>query len=188
MLVLRSSSPEFLGSAYNQSLFSMSTLDRSLARRYASLVTLGYFDPPKNQPYRQYNFTDVSTTDSEVLALRAAEEGIVLLKNDGVLPLGPSVKKIALIGPWAAATTQMQGNYAGIAPYLHSLTYAAQEANFSVMYSIGADINSTNTTGFAGAMAVAQAADAVIFAGGIDDTIEAEAKVCKVLLTIDNIC
>jgi beta-D-xylosidase 4 len=86
----------------------LSVLDRSLIRRYASLVRLGYFDPPAIQPYRQLAWANVSTNASQVLALQAAEEGIVLLKNDGALPLSSDTGVIALIGPWAAATTQMQ--------------------------------------------------------------------------------
>ncbi|KAE8454440.1 hypothetical protein EG329_000062 [Mollisiaceae sp. DMI_Dod_QoI] len=166
--------PENLGSAYTQGLYNMSVLDRSLIRRYASLIRLGYFDPPSAQPYRQLNFTDVSTNASQALALKAAEEGIVLLKNDGTLPLSPTIKSIALIGPWAAATTQMQGNYFGVAPYLHSPLYAALDAGYSVSYTQGADINSTDTTDFQNALDAANYADAVIYVGGIDVTIEAE--------------
>jgi len=70
----------------------------------------------------------------------------------------------------------MQGNYYGVAPFLHSPLYAAQEAGLSVMYAIGADINSTNTTGFAAALAIAKQADVIIYAGGIDTSIEAESS------------
>lgn len=172
--------PDFLGAAYEQGLLNISTLDRSLIRRYVSLVRLGYFDHPAIQPYRQLTFVNVSTNDSQSLALQAAEEGIVLLKNDGTLPLASDVKTAALIGPWAAATTQMQGNYFGVAPYLHSPLYAAQEASLSVMYAMGADINSTNTTGFGAALAIAKQADAIIYAGGIDISIEAESMVSSI--------
>ena len=101
-------------------------------------------------------------------------EGIVLLKNDGTLPLSSNVKNIALIGPWADATTQMQGNYDGIAPYLISPLMGAIQDGHNVTYVLGTDISTTNTNGFAAAVAAAQEADAVIYAGGIDPTIEAE--------------
>jgi beta-D-xylosidase 4 len=71
----------------------------------------------------------------------------------------------------------MQGSYAGVAPYLHSPLYAAQQAGFSVAYAQGADINSDNTTGFAAALALAKVADTIVYLGGIDDTVEAEAMV-----------
>lgn len=69
-------------------------------------------------------------------------------------------------------------SYAGVAPYLHSPLYAAQQAGFSVVYAQGADINSDNTTGFAVALALAKVADTIVYLGGIDDTVEAEAMVC----------
>jgi beta-D-xylosidase 4 len=169
--------PENLGEAYSQGLYNISVLDRSLIRRYASLVRLGYFDPPSIQPYRQLMWANVSTISSQSLALQAAEEGIVLLKNDGTLPLSNRTAVLAMIGPWAAATTQMQGNYYGVAPYLHSPFYAAQQAGFSVAYAQGAEINSDNTTGFAAALAVSKAADAIIYLGGIDTSVEAEGMV-----------
>ncbi|TAQ91464.1 hypothetical protein B7494_g236 [Chlorociboria aeruginascens] len=166
--------PDFLGSAYDQGLYNISTLDQSLIRRYASLVRLGYFDPPSIQPYRQLTFANVSTDTAQSLALKAAEEGIVLLKNDGTLPLPTSNLTVAIIGPLAMSTVQMQGNYYGVAPYLHSPLYAAQQAGFSIMFSFGADINSTNTTGFAAAIGIASQADIVIYVGGIDVSIEHE--------------
>jgi beta-D-xylosidase 4 len=173
------SSPEFLGSALNQSLYDISVLDRSLARRYASLVKLGYFDPAADQPYRQYTWSNVATQKATSLALQAAEEGLVLLKNNGVLPL-PKAKtatKVAMIGPMANATTQMQGNYAGVAPFLHSPLYAAQQAGFSVLYALGADVDSEDTSGFEAAVAAARDADVVVYVGGIDVSIEAEGMV-----------
>jgi len=164
---------EFLQSAYDQNLYNISTLDRSLIRRYAALVKLGYFDSAANQPFRQLSFSNVSTSDSQALALRAAEEGIVLLKNDGLLPISTATKMVALIGPLANATMQMQGNYQGVAPYLHSPLEAANAAGFQVTYVQGTDV-SNGTSGVPDAMAAAKMADIVIYVGGIDITVEAE--------------
>ncbi len=135
---------------------------------------LGYFDPAASQPYRQLGWSDVNTPEAQQLAVTAAVEGMVLLKNDGTLPLSNNTRKIALIGPWANATMLMQGNYYGLAPFLVSPLLGAQKAGFEVEYVLGATTTSNDTSGFAAAVAAAQRADVVIFAGGLDETVEAE--------------
>ena len=99
---------------------------------------------------------------------------MVLLKNDGTLPLSSRVKKLAVIGPWANATTLMQGNYFGVAPYLISPVLGAQQAGFEVDFVPGSTVTSNDTSGFADAIAAAKDADAIIFAGGLDETVERE--------------
>ncbi|KAJ7848281.1 glycoside hydrolase family 3 C-terminal domain-containing protein [Mycena olivaceomarginata] len=165
-----------LGAALSMGLVNVSDISGALTRQYASLIRLGYFDPADSQPYRQLGWTDVNTQDAQNLAYQSAVEGSVLLKNDGTLPLTKSIQKLAFIGPWANTTTQMQGNYAGIAPFLISPFAAARTAGFSATLTQGTDINSTDTSGFAAALAAAQAADAIVYAGGIDDSIEGETK------------
>jgi xylan 1,4-beta-xylosidase len=104
--------PNYLPSAYNQSLIEKATLVRAVTRLYTALVTVGWFDPPEDQPYRQLGWQDVNLPSSQALAYQAAVEGIVLIKNDGLLPLSTEkVKNVALIGPWANASTQMQSDY-----------------------------------------------------------------------------
>lgn len=99
----------------------------------------------------------------------------MLLKNDATktLPLKAGLK-IALIGPWGNATVAMQGNYFGTAPFLISPQAGAIAAGYSVTFVQGATISGTDTSGFAAAVAAAQAADVIVYAGGIDDTVEAE--------------
>ena len=182
---------EWLPTAYNESLITETQLKAALTRQYASLVrrvhricifmlvlisiiSLGYFDPVEFQPYRTYGWDNVNTPEAQQLAYQAAVEGIVLLKNDGTLPLSSSVKKIALIGPWANATTQMQGNYEGIAPYLISPLMGAVQYGYQVTYVLGTSISTTDASGFTAAVQAAQEADVIIYAGGIDLSIEAE--------------
>lgn len=117
----------------------------------------------------------MNVPEAQQLAYTAAVEGMVLLKNDGVLPLTKRVRKLALIGPWANATQLMQGNYFGAAPFLVSPLLGAQQAGFDVEYVLGTDITTINdTSGFPAAVAAAKRADAVIFAGGLDGTVENE--------------
>ncbi|KAJ7935417.1 beta-xylosidase [Mycena leptocephala] len=164
-----------LGAALSQSLVNVSDISTAVTRLYTSLVRLGYFDPAASQPYRQLGWTDVNTPNAQNLAYQIAVEGLVLLKNDGTLPLSKSVKKLAFIGPWAGATTQMQGNYQGIAPFLVSPFAAATTAGFQATLTQGTAIDTTDTSGFAAAIAAAQVADAIIYAGGIDGSVEGEA-------------
>jgi beta-D-xylosidase 4 len=139
------------------------------------LFRLGYFDPAERQPFRKLNWSDVNTPNSQDLAKQAAVEGIVLLKNDGILPLKSTKETIAVIGPWANATTQMQGNYHGVAPHLVSPLQGLMNAGFQVTFSMGTNTSSNDTIDFGDSIDVAKAADMIIFAGGIDETIETEA-------------
>ncbi|KAI1504934.1 glycoside hydrolase family 3 protein [Biscogniauxia marginata] len=168
--------PQNLPSAYNSRLFNDTVLDRSLIRRYASMVRLGWFDPPANQPYRQLGWDAVAKPEAKALALRAAQEGLVLLKNNGTgaLPLAASVKRVAVIGPLSTATTQMQGNYYGTAQSISTVVSAFTAAGYQVSNTQGCAITGSSTSGFAAALSAAQAADAIVFVGGMDTSIEAE--------------
>lgn len=148
-------------------------IELGVRRLYSNLVRLGYFDGNGSE-YRQLTWNDVVSTDAQNISYEAAVEGITLLKNDGTLPLSKSTSSIALIGPWANATVQMQGNYFGTPPYLLSPLAAAEASSLKVNYAFGTNISSNSTEYFAGAMAAAKMSDVIIFAGGIDNTVEAE--------------
>ena len=168
--------PQNLPAAYSQGIFNESYLTLSLLRQYTSLVNLGYFDPPSASPYRSLSWSDVNIPPSQQLAYEAAVKGITLLKNDGILPLQNAANTtVALIGGWANATTQMQGNYYGNAPFLHSPLYAAQQLGLDVNYATGPIYQAYGSNYSAPSLQAAQDADLIIYAGGIDITVEAEA-------------
>jgi beta-glucosidase len=99
--------------AVKQGLLSEKDLDITVKRLFAARFRLGMFDPPEMVKYAQ---TPDSVIDSEAhrqLALKTARESMVLLKNDGVLPLNPQIKKIAIVGPLADALHVLAGNYSG---------------------------------------------------------------------------
>jgi len=162
-----------LAQAYNQSLIGDSDLDKALTRLYLSILKAGYFDSPVNQPYRNFQWTDVNTPEAQKLAYQAAVSGIVLLKNDGLLPLQVTDVKVALLGPMANATTQMQGNYFGRAPYLTSPVRAAQSAGLDFEYFKGVGVSRADAT-IERSLEAARNADVVIYIGGIDNSLEAE--------------
>lgn len=70
----------------------------------------------------------------------------------------------------------MQGNYFGIAPFLISPLQGPRDAGYDVTFVPGTNISGTSTEGFEAALAAARQADVVIYAGGIDLSIEAEAR------------
>jgi beta-glucosidase len=99
-------------SAVQQGLLTQTDLDRSLERLFEARIRLGMFDPPQQVPYAAIPFSEVGSPAHVALALRAARESIVLLKNQGhSLPLSPSIRTIAVVGPNAATLASIEGNY-----------------------------------------------------------------------------
>lgn len=102
-----------LVTAVQKNLLGADELDRALERLFTARIRLGMFDPPSLVPYNSLSMRDVDTAASRQLALKAARESIVLLKNDGLLPLGRSKRVIAVIGPTADLLESVEGNYNG---------------------------------------------------------------------------
>jgi beta-glucosidase len=75
-------------------------------------MRLGMFDPPSDVPYTKIDEKELDSPAHRELARRMANESMVLLKNDGVLPL-KSPKRIAVVGPLAEETAVLLGNYNG---------------------------------------------------------------------------
>src|SRR6185312_6152061 len=98
--------------AVQQGYLPVSAIDTALVRLFTARTRLGMFDPPSMVPYDDIAASELDSPAHRALALRLAEESMVLLKNDGVLPLR-SVKRIAVIGPLADQTAVLLGNYNG---------------------------------------------------------------------------
>ncbi|KUJ23772.1 xylan 1,4-beta-xylosidase Talaromyces emersonii [Mollisia scopiformis] len=165
--------PFYLNESLASGELSRNDIEKSVTRLYTSLMRAGYFDH-STSVYSNLTWSDVETTDSWNVSYEAAVGGIVLLKNDGTLPLASTVKSIALIGPWANATTQMQGNYYGNAPYLTSPLAAFEATGLQINFALGTNISGDSTEGFSDALTAANSSDAIVYIGGIDNTIEAE--------------
>ena len=105
-----------LPDAVKAGLISESDIDISLRRLFVARMKLGLFDPPSMVRYTSIPFSDVDSPAHQQLALEVADKSMVLLKNDGALPLNPSkYKTIAVIGPNAASLAALEGNYNGVA-------------------------------------------------------------------------
>ena len=104
-----------LGDAVKQGLLSQADIDVSLRRLFVARMKLGLFDPPSMVPYTSIPFSNVNSPAHQALALEAADKAMVLLKNDGILPLkAAKYKTIVVIGPNAASQVSLEGNYNGI--------------------------------------------------------------------------
>jgi beta-glucosidase len=90
-----------------------STLDTALIRLFTARMRLGMFDPPDMVPYAKIDEKELDSAEHRAQARRLANESMVLLKNDGMLPLKPEIRNIAVIGPLADQTRPLIGNYAG---------------------------------------------------------------------------
>jgi beta-glucosidase len=102
-----------LTEAVQKKLITEAQIDFSLKRLFTARMKLGMFDPATKVPYASIPFSVVNSSSNEALALRAARESMVLLKNDShFLPLKPgSGQTIAVIGPLAASRIALEGNY-----------------------------------------------------------------------------
>jgi beta-glucosidase len=103
--------------AVKQGLLSEADLDVTLKRLFTARMRLGMFDPDDRVPYAQTPDSEIDSVPHRELALKIARESMVLLKNDGVLPLAPSMKKILVVGPLAESIQVLHGNYAGTASH-----------------------------------------------------------------------
>src|SRR5581483_4965556 len=98
--------------AVQQGYLPESSVDTALVRLFTARMRLGMFDPPATMPYMNIDEKQLDSPAHRELARRIANESMVLLKNDGVLPL-KSAKRIAVVGPLADQTTVLLGNYSG---------------------------------------------------------------------------
>ncbi len=100
--------------AVNKGLLPQANLDQALYRLFSARFRLGMFDPKSDVPYSKITPAENDTEAHRKLALRVAQEAIVLLKNkDGFLPLKKEPASIAVIGPNADDLDALEGNYNG---------------------------------------------------------------------------
>ncbi|MGA8728268.1 MAG: glycoside hydrolase family 3 N-terminal domain-containing protein, partial [Terracidiphilus sp.] len=107
--------------AVQEGYLSTKAVDQALVRLFTARVKLGMFDPPEMVPYTKINPDELNSAAHRELALKLANESMVMLKNDGVLPLKPTVKRIAVIGPLAEQTKVLLGNYNGVPTHTVSI-------------------------------------------------------------------
>jgi beta-glucosidase len=130
-----------LTQAVRDGLIQEGELDVAVKRLFMARFRLGMFDPNAGVGFANIPFSVVNSQAHAQLALQAARESMVLLKNEGnVLPLKKSVRTVAVIGPNATSLAALEGNYNAIARHpvnpLEGLR-TALEGRTKVIYAQG---------------------------------------------------
>ncbi len=99
--------------AVDQGLIDEATIDRAVGRLLETRLRLGLIDTPEETPYAAIPAEVIDSDAHRALALEAAHESIVLLHNDGLLPLAKTIESVAVIGPNADDLMVLLGNYNG---------------------------------------------------------------------------
>jgi beta-glucosidase len=166
---------QYLPEAVKQGLVSEATLDNILRPLLKTRFKLGLFDPDSLNPYADIDPLVVNSDKHKALAREVAVKSIVLLKNNGVLPLKrDSINNIFVTGPMAADITALVGNYNGysgdMVTILEGIVEKAGPA-IAVDYTTGVLLN--NDSLFYGFWH-AGFADVIIAAIGINRLLEGE--------------
>jgi beta-glucosidase len=107
--------------AVKQGFLKESEIDVALTRLFTARMKLGMFDPPEMVPYSKIDEKLLDSAAHREMARKVAGESMVLLKNDGVLPLKTSAIKIVVVGPLADQTRVLLGNYNGLPSHTVSI-------------------------------------------------------------------
>lgn len=99
--------------AVQQGLLSETEVDRALHRLFDLRLRLGLLAPAGQRPFAEITAQDFDTPAHRALNLESARRSLVLLKNDGLLPLKAAPRRIAVIGPNADSVDALVGNYNG---------------------------------------------------------------------------
>jgi beta-glucosidase len=170
-----------LPKAVKLGLCTEADVDRALERCLVARIKLGLFDPPTQVPYAQIPISVVDRPEHDALALKVAQESIVLLKNErGLLPLAKA-GTVAVIGPNAdekeIKNGVLVGNYSGEPS--QPVTFLAGirkklEGKGKVLYAKGCEVSRPDSALETEALKVAAQAEVVIMVLGLNSRIEGE--------------
>ncbi|MGL1891471.1 MAG: glycoside hydrolase family 3 C-terminal domain-containing protein [Spirochaetaceae bacterium] len=165
----------FLANAVKKGLVTEDTLDISLTRLFEARIKLGMLSSRTKNPYDEIKPDVINCKKHRDLALEASKKSLVLLKNDGILPLKKEIKKIAVIGPNADSKSVLLGNYSGDPSSFSTILSGIKKSFYGeVLYTQGCHLTKTNTKDFKKVIALAKEADVVILAIGLAPEIEGE--------------
>lgn len=170
--------------ALQQGMVTKEQITEAAVRLFTTRFLLGLFDETE---YDQIPYEKVECKEHLEMAQKAAEESIVLLKNNGILPLDKEkIKTIGVIGPNADSRQAFIGNYYGTSSRYKTVLEGIQETvgeDVRVLYSEGCHLWKEQIEGlarpkerFAEALTVAEHSDVVILCVGLDETLEGEER------------
>jgi len=173
-----------LHAAYEQGLITEETITEAAERLMDVRIRLGMMEDYPS-PYENIPYEKVECREHTELSVEAARRSMVMLKNNGLLPLDKSkLKTIAVIGPNADSRDALIGNYYGtsseyITPIEGIRNYVGEDTR--VMYAQGCHLYSEKVEHLAEekdrlaeALTVAEQADIVVLCLGLDATLEGE--------------
>lgn len=173
---------QFMTDAVQEGLITEEQITAAAVRLFTTRYLLGLME---GSDYDRIPYSHVENREHIALAEKSAAEGIVLLKNDGLLPLDKKkIKSIGVIGPNADSRASLIGNYhgtsSGYVTVLEGIRAAAGK-DIRVYYSEGCDIDLPKTEGLAmdgdrlsEAREVAENSDVVVLCVGLNETLEGE--------------
>ncbi|HEU5136554.1 MAG TPA: glycoside hydrolase family 3 C-terminal domain-containing protein [Steroidobacteraceae bacterium] len=133
-----------LFNAVHKGFITEAEIDVALRRAFLTRFQLGMFDPPEKVRWAQIPYKVNQSPAHDQLARKAARESIVLLKNNGLLPLDrKKLKTIAVIGPTADEIMSLLGNYYGTPAAPVTILQGIREAagpGVKVLHSRGTDL------------------------------------------------
>ncbi len=170
--------------AVEQGLITEEEIDTALYRLMMARFRLGMFDPDKKVPYAQIPFEVNDCKEHHELNKKMARESLVLLKNDGLLPVNrEDIKTIAIIGPNGDSKDALVGNYNGTPSIAYTIAdgFRAAHPDAKLLIAEGCAITHENTDWgesvyrrFTEAKSMAQRADLVVLALGMNAMVEGE--------------
>ena len=139
-----------LGDGLKRGLIKESDLDQHLRKTLMGRFELGMFDPAESLPWSKIPASTISCEKHNALATQAARESMVLLENNGILPLSKDIKTIAVVGPNADDVELLNGNYGGTPTkeHQHSLLEGIKAAvpNARIIYQKACELNDEYAT------------------------------------------
>ena len=163
--------------AVEQGLITTAEIDIALRRLLATKFKLGLFDPPARVPWSAIPTSVDDNEEHRALARAAAVESIVLLKNNGILPLRADYESLLVTGPTAASTVALIGNYYGFSPRLVTIAEGILERapeSCRVVYRLGCPLSSPMAPGVNYTYGTAAENDVTIAVLGLDPSLEGE--------------